>query len=76
MHKIPRKYLSCLLTLGLILGSWKGYVALFESGKDTPRQIYPYKISSLPQPDQDALSQGIPVRSEKELAHLLEDYLS
>ncbi len=76
MHTLKYNCLRGLLALSLILGSWRGYVALFEAGKDTPRQIYPYKVCTLPQADQDAITEGIPVRSEKQLAHLLEDYLS
>jgi hypothetical protein len=62
--------------LSLILGSWKGYVALFEKGAEEPRQVFPYRTESLPPVDQQALEKGIPVLNEKVLQHLLEDFTS
>ena len=76
MHTIKQRALPLLLSLSLILGSYKGFVALFEEGKSEPRQIYPYKTEVLPEKDQKALRKGIPVPSEKALAHMLEDYMS
>lgn len=76
MHRILQRSLSLVLSAGLVLGSYRGFVALFEDDKTEPRQIYPYRIESLPEKDQAALEEGIPVRSEKALEHLLEDYLS
>jgi hypothetical protein len=60
----------------MTLGSFRGFLALFQDDRPEPRQIYPLKISSLPPADQQALERGIPVRSEKQLQHLLEDFLS
>ena len=60
----------------LILGSWKGYVALFQPGKEEPRQIFPQMVSALPAADQEALEEGIIVRNQTKLQQLLEDYLS
>lgn len=71
-----RKLFSFFLMLSLLLGCHKGYVALFQSGSSEPMQIFPYPITSLPSADQLALQEGIPIRSEKELAQRLEDYLS
>lgn len=76
MHRITQRILPLALALGFILGSFRGYVALFDEGVPEPRQVYPYKITALPPADQAALEEGIPVRSEKQLQHLLEDYLS
>lgn len=76
MHRISQRACSWLLILGLTLGSFRGFLALFEDGKEEPRQIYPCRVTSLPPADQQALTAGIPVRSEKELQHLLEDFLS
>ena len=73
---IKQRYFSFLLALYLILGTWKGYVALFRSGKQEPWQIFPTLAESLPEPDQAALEEGIVIRSEKKLQQLLEDYLS
>lgn len=67
---------SALLALYLLLGSWKGYVALFEKGSEEPRQIFPCPVSTLPEADQQALEQKIPIRNDRDLQQILEDYLS
>ena len=64
------------IALYIVLGCWKGYVALFEQGESEPRQIFPTNISSLPSADQQALIDGIIVRNDRDLQQLLEDYLS
>ena len=76
MHRIAQRILPIALSLGLILGSFRGYVALFDDSCQEPRQIYPYQVAALPPADQAALDKGIPIRSEKQLQHMLEDYLS
>lgn len=73
---MKKKQISRILLLALVLGSYKGYVALFNAGAEEPRQIYPYQVSSLPPADQQALEEGIIVRTEEQLNKLLEDYLS
>lgn len=70
-----RSFLSALV-LYLLLGSWKGYLALFEKGKEEPRQIFPCQISTLPEADQAALEEKIPIRNDRDLQQALEDYLS
>ena len=64
------------LTLVYLLGSFKGYLALWKEDSPEPFQIFPVKVSSLPEADQEALAQGIRARSEIELSSLLEDFLS
>ena len=76
MYKITSRLFLFVLAMQLVLGSYKGYVALFENGSKEPRQIYPYKTVTLPQQDQDSLAKGIPVHSDEHLQQLLEDYLS
>ena len=71
-----KKLFSIFLALYVVLGTWKGYVALFDKGKDEPRQIFPNTVASLPQEDQAALEKGIVVRNDRQLQQLLEDYLS
>lgn len=73
---ITKRWLSALLLLGMVLGSFKGYVALFDDGATEPRQIFPYKIEALPPADQKALEEGIPVRDMERLQQLMEDFLS
>ena len=76
MHRLYQIALSLMLVLGLYLGHFQGYVALWDEDSPNPRVIYPYKVATLPPADQTALEQGIPVRSDRELQQLLEDYLS
>ena len=71
-----KKLFSIFLALYVVLGTWKGYVALFDKGKDEPRQIFPNTVASLPAEDQAALEKGIVVRNDRQLQQLLEDYLS
>ena len=73
---IRQRFLSALLALYVVLGSWKGYVALFEKGNDEPTQIFPCPVDTLPEDDQRALEEKIPIRSPKALEKALEDYLS
>ena len=65
----------CLL-LGFILGSYRGYIALWHQGQTEPVRVFPYSVASLPPADQSALEKGIVIGDEKELARLLQDYLS
>ena len=74
-NKLKRGMMTAML-LSLILGSWKGYIAIFDQGETEPRQIFPNTVASLPPADQEALNQGIPVRTEQQMQQLLEDYLS
>ena len=67
---------SFIILLGFLLGSFKGYLALWTEDDPDPFQIYPVEVSILPEADQKALSEGIYARSEPELNHMLEDYLS
>ena len=71
-----KRSLSLLAVLYLLLGTWKGYVALFESGREEPRQIFPCPVDSLPETDRAALTGKIPIRNDRDLQQALEDYLS
>ena len=70
------RLLCAAALLYVVLGSWKGYVALFDDGASEPRQIFPYPVAALPAADQQALEKGIVARNERDLQQLLEDYLS
>ena len=70
------KILLHILILTFLLGSYKGYLALWKGSDPEPFQIYPVAISSLPEADQSSLSQGITAYSQRQLDKLLEDYLS
>jgi len=71
-----RRFLCATLLLSFLLGNHKGYLALWKEDCPEPYQIFPIKVDSLPEADQQSLAQGIPARSELELAQLLEDFLS
>ena len=71
-----KRSISYLFALYLLLGSWKGYVALFENGREEPRQIFPCPVDSLPEADQQLLAEKIPIRNDRDLQQALEDYLS
>lgn len=73
---MKKRIVSLALMLYVVLGTWKGYLALFDRGKDEPRQIFPTMVTSLPPADQAALEDGIVVRNQRDLQQLLEDYLS
>lgn len=70
-----KKAISLLLALGLVLGSWKGYLALFAEGAKEPCQIFPIAIESLSPADRQALEDGMVIRSRSRLDQLLEEYL-
>ena len=44
--------------------------------KEEPRQIFPCPVDSLPPADQAALEVGIPIRNQRDLQQVIEDYLS
>lgn len=52
-----------------------GYqVVIYQTGNSEPVMLTGIDIRTLPQADQQALSQGIPLQDATALAHLLEDY--
>lgn len=71
-----KKQIAVMLLLGLYLGSYKGYLSLWDSEKTEPLQIYPCPVTSLPPADQQALEKGISLKNRLELAQRLEDFLS
>ena len=73
---IWKQFFSIIAVLSLILGSWKGYVALFEKGSDEPTQIFPTTVAALPEADRANLEEGIIIRNQAALDRILEDYLS
>ena len=73
---MKRKLFAAVCLLYVVVGSWQGYVALFDKGAEEPRQIFPCQVASLPPADQAALEEGIVIRNDRDLQQLLEDYLS
>ena len=76
MHKIYRKMLLGTVTISLLLGNWRGRVALFMRGKDIPLALYPVRLELLPIADQTQLMEGIPISDPEVLTDILEDLLS
>ena len=76
MKHLHRKVLCPLLAGLFLLGSHKGYLALWKGSDPEPFQIFPVKTDSLPAADQEKLADGIEAHSELELSSLLEDFLS
>lgn len=68
--------MGLMLCFGLLLGVYRGKIALWRGDDPQPVKVFPYSVSSLPQADQDALRKGIAIHSDTELMRLLEDYLS
>ena len=73
---VNRRLISYFLALYVVIGSWNGYVALFDQGAAEPKQIFPCPVEALPEADQQALENGIIVRNQRDLQQILEDYLS
>ena len=71
-----KRWIPAILALYVVIGVWKGYVALFDQGAAEPKQIFPCPVEALPEADQNALKNGIIVRNQRDLQQLLEDYLS
>lgn len=76
MNRMKKRFFRTVLLFFLILGTHRGYLALFDSGKTEPKQIFPCQVALLPPADQQALEEGITVRTDEQLQQLLEDYLS
>ena len=52
-----------------------GYqVVIYQTGRSDPVLMTGVDIRTLPQADQEALAEGIPLQDATALAHLLEDY--
>lgn len=73
---MARKTAAFFLSAFFLLGTWKGYVALWVDDTPIPRKVFPYCVSSLPQKDQQALKQGIRAETPEILTKRLEDFLS
>ena len=72
-----RKFCSYLtLFFLIILGAYRGYIAIWTTNTAAPTKVFPYSIQSLPKVDQEKLEKGIEINSWEELYQLLQDYLS
>ena len=76
MHKIYHTILTATVTLTLLLGNWRGRVALFNGESEQPLELYAVRLELLPLADQKQLQEGIPVTDAEELIRILEDLMS
>ena len=76
VYTMKTRICSILTAFMFLLGSHRGYLALWKEDRPEPFQIFSLQIASLPEQDQAALDSGITARSETELSSLLEDFLS
>lgn len=58
------------------LRDWKGYVAVFRAGEDTPSELTDIETATLNNVDREKLRSGIPAAGKSELLSLLEDFSS
>lgn len=71
-----KMHIYLTLFFAFILGSHRGFVALWTDPTAEPDVVFPYSVTSLPPADQAELEKGIVIDSKEELHRLLEDYLS
>ena len=61
---------------GYILREYNGEIGIFSSDSSVPLRIIEVKVSSLPDGDRSALSDGVYAANEDELNKRIEDYSS
>lgn len=71
-----QKTFAFLFFASFLLGTWKGYVALWVDDTPIPQKVFPFCVSSLPLKDQMELKQGIAAETPDILTERLEDFLS
>lgn len=71
-----KQFLSYLLLMGFLLGSYKGRLAVWKDDDPEPYRIYPCPVYLLPKEERDALQQGIRIESMDDLSNFLENFLS
>lgn len=64
------------VTSGYIVKNYKGNIAVFESGKNTPFRTTEIVVKELPPADRALLEKGIDASNQEELDLILEDYCS
>ena len=64
-----------VLCLGFLMGIYRGRIALWYNGEQSPSYVLPIPVFILPQEDKNALAQGIRFDSIEDLKGLLDQYL-
>ncbi len=73
---MKRETIAFILIISLYLGTYKGNIALWQDGSDTPYQVYPYSSSIYTKIDQNLLKNGIIITDISTIEKYLDDYLS
>ena len=68
--------LYCITLLGLLLGIYKGKVAVWKDNDPKPAKVFPYSARLLPAADRKRLEKGIHFNTKEELTRAIEDYFS
>ena len=68
--------LYCIITLAFLLGTYQGYVELWEGEDPLPVKVFPYSVKLFPEEDRQILEDGIRIRDLPELAARIEDLIS
>lgn len=76
MKHFNHRIIPFALSFGIMLGVYRGRLALWKGDDPQPCKIFPYSVAALPDDQRQALERGIQINSAKELDRLLEAYLS
>ncbi len=76
MKRSVRKIIPYLISFGVMLGVYRGQLALWKGDDPQPCKIFPCPVSMLPRDQRQALEKGIKIDSMEDLDRLLEAYLS
>ena len=71
-----RKNLFAIILAIFYLGTYNGYLALWQKGQHEPVRIYPYSAEVYTKIDQTALKNGIVIEDIATLEKYLDDYIS
>lgn len=57
-----------------VLKNEENRIVVYERGKDEPIRVLDFPVDSLPQLEQSALEQGVPIKDQAELQKTIEDF--
>lgn len=73
---MKRIILQLTLLISFFLGLHGDNIALWQTDRADPLEVYPYSISLYTKLDQQELKKGIPIFKTPDLTRYLDDYLS
>ena len=56
--------------------TWEGKIGVFRAGASSPYQVLDVYVETLPREEQEKLTAGIPIYSEKQLQSMIDNYTS